>query len=602
FGGGESNAYVAPAPDAHWEWDGVQWTQGPLGPPVRRNASLVHDPIRNRTLLYGGLATCAAFSCPTFADTWEFDGTNWAQRLVVGPPARHSAMATFDATRNRTVLTGGIGGCVPACTLNHDDTYEWDGTQWTRNFAATPRLQSAGIAYDLANARTVVFGGITLVPFYTSWNSAETYGFDGTQWSVLAPSVMPPARNADALCFDEARGESVWFGTTEATNPGIAGTFTFRGTSWQQLAPPVSPPPRSYHAMSYDRTRQRVVLFGGSPTSGNFLRDTWEWDGALWTQVATPLSPPGQYQHQLAFDSVRNVTVLYPGAFGGNVLHEYDGLTWTPRPTPVSPPYRFGTAMCFDERRGKTVLFGGIQQFAYQDCWEWDGTTWTQDLSTARPPARTSARMVYDSVRGRCVLFGGYTSGNVMLQDTWEYDGSAWVVRSTSSTPRARSAHGMAFDRARGRTVMVGGYPGAGNFGHLHDTWELVTECDRAGPGELSGGGLPLSCTTPPRIGTTFCLGYSNPSPNAAGLSFLLLSPGSCHGSTLVISPPTGCAASFLYGVPTEVYAQIGGPATFCFAVPNNPVFLGAALCFQGSSFETTGCFRATDGVQVVVQ
>ena len=160
----------------------------------------------------------------------------------------------------------------------------------------------------------------------------------------------------------------------------------------------------------------------------------------------------------------------------------------------------------------------------------------------------------------------------------------------------------MAFDRARSRTVMFGGFPGSGSYGHLQDTWELVTECDRAGPGEVSGGGLPLACATPPRIGTTFCLSYTNPSPNAAGLSFLLLTPGACSGAPGVVPPPTGCVASFLYGLPTEVFVQIGGPATFCFAVPNNPVFVGAALCFQGSSLETTGCFRATDGVQVVVQ
>ncbi len=602
FGGGSPNLYDAPAADAHWEWDGTNWTQVTGTPPPRSSASLCYDSTRGRTVLFGGIAQCFGFSCPTFADTWEFDGVAWTQRLVATPPARHSAMMAFDWQRNRVVLTGGQGGCQPACGINYDDTYEWDGTQWTRNFAATPRLTAAGMVYDPVNSSCVVFGGTAIIPQHSGWNSAETYGFDGTSWTTLAASAMPPARNADALCYDEARAETVWFGTTESTNPGVAGTFTFDGTTWQRRTPLVTPPARTYHAMAYDSLRQRVILFGGQASNGALLRDTWEWDGANWALVATPSSPPGQYQHQLAFDSVRNVTVLYPGSLGQNLVHEYDGLTWTPRPSPTTPPNRFDVALAFDSRRGRTVMFGGVTQFALQDCWEWDGANWTQDLSPVRPPARKGARMVFDDLRGRCVLFGGSTSSNTVLQDTWEYDGSAWTLRPSTELPPRRSTQGMAFDRARSRTVMFGGFPGSGSYGHLQDTWELVTECDRAGPGEVSGGGLPLACATPPRIGTTFCLSYTNPSPNAAGLSFLLLTPGACSGAPGVVPPPTGCVASFLYGLPTEVFVQIGGPATFCFAVPNNPVFVGAALCFQGSSLETTGCFRATDGVQVVVQ
>ena len=160
----------------------------------------------------------------------------------------------------------------------------------------------------------------------------------------------------------------------------------------------------------------------------------------------------------------------------------------------------------------------------------------------------------------------------------------------------------MAFDHARNRLVLRSGTGPFGAVFPAHDTWELVTACDRAGPGEVSGGGIPIACSSAPTRGQTFCLDYANTNPGNAGLQFLLLTPGACSTAPLVVPTPPGCAPSFLYGLPTEVHFQVAQQASFCFAVPNQPVFLGAVLCFQGSSLETTGCFRSTDGLTAVVR
>jgi hypothetical protein len=592
----------ATASDPHWEWDGAQWTQGPAGPAARTQPAMAFDAARNRTVLFGGMGQCLAFSCPTGADTWEFDGTSWQQRVVTGPSARHAASMAFDATRNRIVLAGGQGACQPACIQTYDDVWDYDGAQWTQRAAMPLRLYAQAMAYDAANARCVAYGGTAVIPNWPSSNNDATLAFDGLSWSIPSPSVATPARMSDAIAFDEARSQMVWFGATNALNPATPGTFVFSTAAWQRVTPTQEPPARTNHAMTYHRARSRVVLFGGTASNGTFLRDTWEWDGANWNAIAPLNLPPAQYGHALAYDSVRNVTVLYPGAFAQDLLHEYDGITWTPRTPAVKPPHRLYAGFAFDESRGVAVLFGGIQQFVQNDCWEWDGNAWTQrTFAGAIPEARSFSRLGYDAVRSRIVLFGGQRQDYSAHADTWDYDGVAWSQRN-AGLPAGRANHGMAFDRARNRMMIVGGYAGIGSFGHLQDTWELVAPCDRAGPGELGSGGLPLGCSTEPRVGSSFCVQFQNPSPNAAGLDFLLLTPGSCSRTPGLVSPPVGCSPSYLYGVPSDVLLAFGGSPSFCFSVPNSSVFLGAAICFQGSSYELPGCFHATDAVQVIVQ
>lgn len=606
--GGTSNGSVIQQADAHWEWDGNAWTRHSFVPPARTTANLVYDRNRNRTVLFGGLGTCQS-SCPTFGDTWEFDGASWTQRSVAGPPARFGASAAYDIVRGVIVLSGGQGLCYPGCTYClpaclslYNDTWEWNGTVWTPRPAVAPLLHNAVMTYDAARGSCIVFGGMDRVFLIEAWLSAETYLLNGTTWASVAPSPMPPARNSDAAAFDPVRREVIWFGSTTSAIPGVSGTFAFNGAQWRRLTTPVAPAARSGHALVADRGRRRVVLFGGRAPNNTVLGDTWEWDGVQWAQRAPLASPPAQENHGLAYDTRRGVVVLYPGALGRGELHEYNGITWTLRTFPSMPQLREIPAFAYDEARGNCVLLGRSLPQLSHDCWLYDGVQWVQDLSAVRPPVRLWSRMVFDAARGRMVLFGGSPGGSAALQDTWEWDGSNWLQRTDVGTPPARMSQAMAYDEARGRIVMFGGRSDNFGFNYLHDTWELVNGCESAGPGEVGGGGMPMSCDREPTRGQTFCLDYQNASPNASGLNFLLLTLGSCSTSPLVVPSPTSCVPSFLYGLPSEIHFQLGTRASFCFAVPNQPVFLGAVLCFQGSALETTGCLRATDGVTAVVR
>lgn len=596
FGGSLANGQVAA--DPHWEWDGTVWSQGPTGPAARQGASLSYDVVRGRTVLFGGQGTCLGFNCPTFGETWEFDGTVWANRAVAGPPSRFNAAMTYDPVRNRVLLLGGQGVCIPACTQTYNDAWEWDGTSWSLRSNQGPRVHSHALAYDLARAMAVTFGGIDVVPNISNVTSANTTAFDGTNWSMLARAALPPAILGHRLEYDAARGRTVFFGNAIPGNPGRSETWEFDGSAWLQKAPVLSPPPRTDFAMSYDSGRQRIVLFGGTPTNAAFLNDTWEWDGSTWAPVVTSVWPPGQYAHAMAYDSVRARTVLVPGAFGQNLLFEFDGTTWQQRPVAVMPPSRLNAGLTFDRRRARTVLFGGAGNTFLNDTWEWDGAAWIEAVPVQRPTGRTGPRLVYDGARGRTVLFGGAAGNWVVQDDVWEYDGLTWTPRAVAPAPSPRMMAGLAYDEGRHRVVLLGGSAGPGR-GTVQDTWELFAPCDRFGPGEVAGGGLSVDCTTPPQLGSAFCVGYG--SPGGSSLQFLWLSPGPC-GLPTTVATPAMCAPSLFYAAPTVMLVATSNPATFCVALPNNPVFAGLPLCVQGASLATQGCFLATDSLGVVVQ
>jgi len=74
------------------------------GPPSRHGAAMCYDSDRQVTVLFGG-ATWASGPAGFLGDTWEFDGTNWTQRLpAISPAGRAQANMVYDTKRHRTVL------------------------------------------------------------------------------------------------------------------------------------------------------------------------------------------------------------------------------------------------------------------------------------------------------------------------------------------------------------------------------------------------------------------------------------------------------------------------------------------------------------------
>ena len=137
---------------------------------------MVYDAKRNRVVLFGGMGSAGGGAPPvTLGDTWEYDGSTWTRKEVTGPAARNGAGATYDARRGVVIVFGGAG---PNGFFG--DTWSWDGIKWRKLADTGPEPRGMGyIAYDKNRDRVVLFGGRKGWP---DGDLNDTWEWDGTTW------------------------------------------------------------------------------------------------------------------------------------------------------------------------------------------------------------------------------------------------------------------------------------------------------------------------------------------------------------------------------------------------------------------------------------
>src|SRR5438093_5651976 len=235
-------AVVSPAFTQEPTWTQKSPANGPL---ARAEFAMAYDAAHGQVVLFGGVDCASNF----LGDTWVWDGTNWTQKFpATSPPARGSHVMAYDAARQRVVLFGGAVGFGFSGIVA--DTWEWDGVNWAQKFPASspsPRLQSA-MAYDVAHQQVVLFGGSPGSPT----GLADTWVWDGVNWTQKFPATSPPGRSGHALAYDTARGQTVLFGSSPDNNSFFNDTWAWDGTTWTQKFPATSPPtPRNNYTMAY---------------------------------------------------------------------------------------------------------------------------------------------------------------------------------------------------------------------------------------------------------------------------------------------------------------------------------------------------------------
>lgn len=135
-----------------WLHDGLTWTQvGGSGPGPRTGHAMCYDPVRQTVVMFGGTDGVA-----TLGDTWQWNGTVWAQLAPpLSPPARMDARMAFAPLRGTVVLHGGA-----STTTVYDDLWEFDGVTWTQIPAGTTAPRALpGLAIDPPTQRLMLFGG-----------------------------------------------------------------------------------------------------------------------------------------------------------------------------------------------------------------------------------------------------------------------------------------------------------------------------------------------------------------------------------------------------------------------------------------------------------
>lgn len=285
----------------------VNWTlRSTTGPAVREDARMVFDPVSQKVILFGGANYTSGLR---YNDTWEWNGTSWTQRFPTGtlPPPRAGQGMTYDSSRSRIVL---FGGNLPNNTTNYADTWEYDGSTWTKVADAVPTKRYApGLAFDSSRNLVMMVGG------QTDLNQAfrEAWSWDGSTW-VRESNAGPTNGYGVSFDYDRTRQTGIFFGGTNyfGNVARFNTTWAWNGAAWTLLTPATSPPARRFAPMVFDPARDALVVFGGDGTGNIFLSDTWTWNGTNWDQLAVS-GPSARRDAAMAYDEARGEVVLFGG-------------------------------------------------------------------------------------------------------------------------------------------------------------------------------------------------------------------------------------------------------------------------------------------------
>lgn len=512
-----------------WSYDGNDWTQIPTAtsPSVRELAAVAYDSARDRIVLFGGTQQTYSNDGRTLTetplhDTYEFDGTNWKQILSDGPAVIKPNLA-YDPVRNRTIM-------LAQDTKNVTVMYAWDpaAAKWNQ---LTPTLLPAcanegAMTWQSSNNTVLYTGGICS----GSLGTEDTYEWDGTNWTKIELTLYAGRYLGSALTFDTDRNVAVMFGGAPISGALLGSTFTYVNKIWSSIGDVDYPVPRSLSVFASDPVRNVIYLFGGINDSTTFYdlwiyqngqffpqlatsqpsdcaspisafdtdrqklivlcqgSATWEFDGTTWTQFdSTKAAPPPHKFSSLVYDQTLKKTVFFGGYDGiSSYLDQtwtYDGTVWA-QAKKNPPPQRSHAAMWYDPILKKTVIYGGLGRLTsndrlqrFSDMWSFDGTGWTEIKPATTPGMRYGAAVAVDPKTNHTFVFGGIrvdTDANnnqvqVYTNDMWEWDGTAWTKVTSVLTPPVRENAGFALDPLRKELVLFGGYSGF----YLSDLWSF---------------------------------------------------------------------------------------------------------------------------------
>jgi cysteine-rich repeat protein len=181
-----------------WTWDGTTWTHlSPATTPPGRNwGLLVWDDDLQALVMFGGIT----FTGDPDAGTFAWDGTNWRDLAPTTPfPAGEGQEAgAYDALHHRIITFGHY--------FADDHTWMYDHTTWTdvSPKVSPPARSSASMFYDPISQRIVMFGGLT------NPIRDDTWEWDGTQWSVRSDLVAAPSWGG-VIAYDAVERRAVMF-------------------------------------------------------------------------------------------------------------------------------------------------------------------------------------------------------------------------------------------------------------------------------------------------------------------------------------------------------------------------------------------------------
>ncbi len=329
-------------------------------------------------------------------------------------------------------------------------------------------LSNAAMTNDSANSGSMLFGGEDNTGTFQS----GTWVWDGTVWGQQSPTTSPTARINAALARTQSgtTNGAILFGGFDGTNY-LADTWTWDGTNWTEQTPATSPPARAGATIEY--FDGQVVLFGGY-NGTSYLNDTWTWDGTTWTEQSGTNPSARAYASMAEDTGYANGTgalVLFGGYNGSSYLGDtwtYTAAGWTQQTPTTSPSARAYAAMAYNGTLAEPTIFGGYDgTTVLADTWEYTGTNnWVEQSPTTNPPARMDGAMADNSTDGQLVLFGGQatTSTSSALGDTWTFYSAPDAPTGVTAVPGNAQA-----------TVTFDAVPFYGNGGYTITSYTVTS-------------------------------------------------------------------------------------------------------------------------------
>ena len=307
-----------------WSFDGNDWT--PINtanaPSVREIAGAAYDSVRDRIVLFGGFHQTYSTDGKTLTetplhDTWEFNGTNWTQILADGPVVT-KAILEYDPVRKQTIM---LGLNTSAATV----MFAWDpaAARWN---PLTPTVlptcaNEGAMTWQSSNNTILYTGGVCA----TTTGTEETYEWDGTNWTKIDLTLFAGAYIGSALTFDPDRQNAVLFGGAPLAGVLNTGDVHLREQDLDRCRRFAYPAPRSLFTFATDPVNKVIYIFGGVNDAPAFF-DFWIYQNGMFRPQLTSNQPTDCGSPIGAYDTDRSKLVVL---CSGSATWEYDGTKWS---------------------------------------------------------------------------------------------------------------------------------------------------------------------------------------------------------------------------------------------------------------------------------
>jgi hypothetical protein len=290
-------------PQAGWT---LVATRGEQPPRVALHTA-IYDPLRQRTVVFGGVTDFDSLRLLSGLNVWYLDLTDpnqptWTrQGITAGPPDRFAHAAAYIPAYDAMVVSGGVNAASETRNDNYALLLGVNPPRWVQ-LTRIGMSDRAGhvLLYDAAGQQLIAYGGFT--DFGDLGATREILSLDVSEglqdaerWVRLDPSPAGRQRALMAAVYDPVR-DFIWVQGGLINSNSFHSDLSVLDLSTEPPGWTVTnviangPLDRFGHASAWDSTHQRLVVQGGSPDNNVTLRDTYALSALAGQPTPSPTS------------------------------------------------------------------------------------------------------------------------------------------------------------------------------------------------------------------------------------------------------------------------------------------------------------------------